>query len=199
MLELHSKQQKNGFTMIELMVTVSVLAIIVMIALPNLSNFTIRMRVDNEISELNRLLLTTRNSAINEGFTVTLCPLNGTVCSNNWQNELTVFADNTNNGVGKLEAGERIIKVKAAIKNGEKLQYSQNLISYDATGHTTKFNVSGNAIDAGGPFTFSYCPQGDANRARGIIVSISGRVYSTSDTNNDDIDEDRNGNIITCT
>jgi len=187
----HSKQV--GFTLIELMVGVSILAIMLMIALPNLSDFTTRMRVDNEISELNRLLLVARNTAINEGVTVTLCPLSANVCSNNWKDELTVFIDNptspTNPQTPKFDANDRIIKVKASINVNDKLQYDQNFITYDATGHTTSVDSKGNYIESGGPYLFKYCPKESATLSRGIYVSLSGRVKVSSDTNNDGQDD----------
>ncbi|MBL4909758.1 MAG: GspH/FimT family pseudopilin [Alteromonadaceae bacterium] len=194
----------SGFTLIELMITIALLSIIIMIALPNLNNFTTKLRVDNEISELNRLLLIARNNAINEGVTVTLCPLVANTCSSNWQNELTVFIDRTTSQVPKLDAGERIIKVKSAIKGGDKLQYGQTFISYDAMGHATSFNIKGVNIDAGGPFLFSYCPQEDASLSRGVYVSISGRARVSTDTNGDGIDEaiditnSSNRKVISC-
>lgn len=180
---------KNGFTLIELMIAIAVVAILTMVALPNLNSFTVRMRVDNEISELNRLLLTARNVAVNEGISVTVCSLSLNSCTANWKNELSVFTDVNSNGVFEPLLNERIIKVKSAIKSNDKLQYGQNNVTYASTGLMTS---------AASNTPFSYCPIEDATRARGIVISISGRIYSTSDIDNDDKDEDRSGNEITC-
>ncbi|MCI2283147.1 prepilin-type N-terminal cleavage/methylation domain-containing protein [Colwellia sp. MSW7] len=67
--------RKQGFTLIEIMVAISIVAIMTTIALPSLNTFIVKMRVDNEISELQRLLLTARNLAINTGKNTTVCPL----------------------------------------------------------------------------------------------------------------------------
>jgi len=182
---------KKGFTLVELMVAVAVLAILTMVALPSLSDFSVRMRVDNEISELNRLLLTARNVAINEGVNVTVCPLVAKTCTTSWGKELSVFTDFDGDGVYEPTAtpAERIIKVKSAIKTNDKLQYSKSSVMYASTG----LLASTAAITP-----LSYCPYGNANRSRGIMVSSSGRIYSTSDTDNDDKDEDRSGNEVVC-
>ena len=66
---------KKGFTLIELMVGISIVAILVTIGLPAINDFSIKMRVDGEISQINRLLLTARNTAINNEVSVTVCPL----------------------------------------------------------------------------------------------------------------------------
>jgi len=182
--------KKNGFTLVELMVAIAVVAILMMVALPNLNSFTVRMRVDNEISELNRLLLTARNVSVNDGVSVTVCPLTSNICTANWQNELSAFTDANSNGVFEPLLNERIVKVKAAIKSNDKLQYGKNNVTYAATGLMTS------AISN---TPFSYCPIEDATYSRGIIISSSGRIYSTSDIDNDDKDEDRSGNEITCT
>jgi len=64
--------RKNGFTIIELMVGVAMLGILVSIALPSLNNFTVKMRVDDEISQIHRLLLTARNIAVSMEQPVTI-------------------------------------------------------------------------------------------------------------------------------
>jgi type IV fimbrial biogenesis protein FimT len=54
-------KKQIGFTLIELMVGVAILAIISTLALPNLNQFLVEMRVDSEISKLNRMIITARN------------------------------------------------------------------------------------------------------------------------------------------
>lgn len=147
------------------------------------------MRVDNEISEMQRLLLTARNMAINTGRNTTVCPLTSGVCTTNWQNEISVFTngDNavaTNNTFADPDA---LIKVKDAIKTGDRLQFTNVSVIYAP---------SGQLITAQG--SFSYCPQNADEASRGIDLSISGRSYISSDTDNDGKDENRNGNEIAC-
>jgi len=183
---------KKGFTLIELMVAIAVVAILSAIALPSMSDFLVRMRVDNEISEMQRLLLTARNMAINTGKNTTICPLSGGSCSTDstaWQGEISVFTNSDNSLAtnNTYAAPDELVKVKSAIKSGDILQFTNTSVIYAP---------SGRLITALGKF--SYCPKDEADRSRGIDVSLSGRSYTSSDTDDDGKDEDRNGNEIVC-
>jgi Tfp pilus assembly protein FimT len=166
---------------------VAILGIITAIGLPSFNDFLVKTRVNNEISELNRLILTARSIAVNGGNNVIICPIT-TKCTTNWHNQISVFIDNNNDG--DYDADDTIVKVKEPIQVNDKLQYGVKSLTYTPTGR-----LSG-AVSA---TPFSYCPYGHSDRSRGIVVSMSGRSYVTSDTDNDDKDEDRNNNEISCT
>ncbi|NQZ24097.1 MAG: type II transport protein [Colwellia sp.] len=190
LLQEYNVQKQSGFTLVELMITIAIAAILMAIALPNFSSFLVQTRVDNEISQLQRLLLSARNTAINAEQNVTICPLNSSnTCDDNWHNEISVFIDIDRDKVYEPAADERIIIVKGAIDNNDKLQYGQDSIIYTPTG-----SISGGVSAS----PFMYCPKDYDDKSRGITVSTSGRSYVSSDTDNDNIDEDRSGNEITC-
>jgi len=200
-----STHYKQGFTLIELIVAIAIVAILSTIALPSMNEFLVKMRVDNQITEMQRLLLTARNMAINTGRNTTVCPLSSSgTCTNNWQNEISVFTNNANtlaNGINfsapttttdsdgnsNTVINDELIKVKEAIKSGDRLQSTQVSVIYTPSGRLLTAAAN-----------FSYCPQGKDDSSRGIIVLVSGRSYTSSDTDNDDKDEDRNGNDIVC-
>tara|TARA_R110000803_G_scaffold149508_2_gene214885 strand:+ start:8848 stop:9441 length:594 start_codon:yes stop_codon:yes gene_type:complete len=192
----HNKNQSakkiiSGFTITELLIGIFIIGILTAVAVPSLSGFILQSRVDNEISELHRLLLTARNSAVNNGKNVTVCPLSGTSCGTNWQNELSVFTNNGNslaNNKSFDSANEELIKVKAKVASGDSLKFSQTIIIFSPTGR----------LVSGGNGTFSYCPKGNTDLSRGINISLSGRLYKTSDTDNDNKDENRNGTDVSC-
>jgi type IV fimbrial biogenesis protein FimT len=188
-LPIASNTSFKGFTLIELIVSVSILSILAAIVVPNLNQFIIKMRVDNEISHLHRMLLITRNAAINSGHKAILCPLNNSLqCTTQWQNELSVFIDVNNNKM--FDTNEKVSRVRSAIVVGDKLIYGKgrNKITYQPTGQ-----LSGLANG-----TFRYCPQNNKKLSRGIVVARSGRVYQSSDIDNDGIDENRGNKEINC-
>ncbi len=174
----------KGFTLIELMVTIAVAGILTMIALPNLSEFLVKMRVDNEVTEIQRLLLTARNTAITSGLNTSLCPLkNDNTCDaiTNWTGRI---------GVVRIDAvnGDVLIKEKAAIKTGDQLIFAFTDVTYNPAGQLGFFN--------GNSSTFSYCPRGNPDYSRGVVVTISGRSSLSFDNNGDGKDQDRAGDNI---
>ncbi len=185
-----SNLKTYGFTVIELMVGVAVLGIITAIAMPSLNQFLVSMRVDNEISQIHRLVLSARNSAINMEQNVTVCPLNvANSCTNSWGNELSVFIDLDSDNVYEPLNNEVLLKVKPAIQNNDTLTYAGfNRITFAPTGQLAT------ALNS----TFIYCPQGFNDLGRAVRLSASGRAFQTSDVDNDGIDEYRNGNEVGC-
>jgi type IV fimbrial biogenesis protein FimT/type IV fimbrial biogenesis protein FimU len=188
----HRTRKNNiiqGFTIIELLVTIAVASIIAAIAMPNLNEFLVRMRVDNEVSEMQRLLLTARNNAINTGLNTTVCPLDvDSICTNNWAGTISVFT-NVDGEATKMDGTDALIKIKEAIKPDDKLELSTvGRITYTPTGRTLTGTVK----------QLTYCPNGYAEKSNGIVVSTSGRSYiGTENSSNEYID--RNGNVFECT
>lgn len=188
-LTLACRASSKGFTLIELMVSITVTSILTAIAIPNYSDFIVQMRVDNEISQLYRMLLLTRNAAINSGQKAIICPLDQNLkCTSQWQNELSVFIDVNDNK--KFDNNETIISIRDPINTGDKLIYGKGRtkITFKPTGH-----LSGLANG-----TFRYCPQSHINNSRGIVVARSGRLYQSKDIDNDGIDENRGNKEIHC-
>jgi len=170
----------HGFTLVEVMVTIAIAAIAITIAVPSLSSFTMQMRVDNEVTELQRLLLTTRNAAINSGQNATLCPLKvDDTCENsrNWKGRIGVVSF------------DGLIKEREPIQAGDSLNFNLNSVTYSPSGQLSTANNS--------LLIFSYCPNGNTDYCRGVGLSLSGRAYLSSDINGDGKDQDRNGNNIT--
>lgn len=174
----------QGFTLTELMVTVAVAGIISAVALPSLNDLLVRMRVDNEVIEIQRLLLTARNTAINSGLNASICPLkNDDTCD--------VITDWTGRiGVVQIDAilGDVLIREKAAVQTGDKLEFAFSDITYNASGQLTNNNFG----------TFSYCPKGYTSYSRGVEVTLSGRSSLSDDYDGDGKDQDRNGADISC-
>jgi type IV fimbrial biogenesis protein FimT/type IV fimbrial biogenesis protein FimU len=171
---LYTKSDK-GFTIIELMVTIAIAGIIAAIAMPNLNDFLVRMRVDNEVNEMHRLLLTARNSAINTGFNTTVCPLDSTnTCTNNWGNTISVFTNTTPATNDTMNGTDILIKIKEAVKTNDILKLSNaGFITYSPSGRTLNGNEN----------KLSYCPYQHLDASNGIDISTSGRSYVGTETN----------------
>jgi type IV fimbrial biogenesis protein FimT/type IV fimbrial biogenesis protein FimU len=179
----------QGFTLFELLVGLAIIGILVAIGLPKLNDFTAKLRVDEQIAQLNRLVLTARNTAINTGKSVTLCPHDGNVnnsCNTNWNSTISVFIDADANL--KPDDSKAIVKVKESVRSQDILTFAASALTYAPDGR-----IKGN-----GGNLFIYCPNGDSNLARGLMISVTGQAYATSDIDNDGKDEDRNNNELSC-
>jgi type IV fimbrial biogenesis protein FimT len=182
----------RGFTLIETLITIAILTFLTTIAIPSFLDLTVRIRVNNEVSALHRLLLLTRNHAVNQERFVTLCPLSESGhCSSNWHEELSVFYDDNKNKKLDNLSEEILIKTKLSIKTGDKLQYAQGRIALI-------YAPSGRLAVWGGNGTFRYCPKNHSEKSRGIVISGAGRFYLTTDQDADGLDENRSGSHIIC-
>lgn len=178
----------KGFTLNEVMLALAILAILATKTLPSMNTFIVKMRVDNEITQLHRLLLLTRNLAINSGRNATLCPVENNECIDDWQKELVIFIDDNKNQ--KLDADEQIFKHKAPINTADKLLYGlrRNRIEYKANGYLSGLSNG----------TFRYCPYKFDNLSRGIVIATSGRVYQSKYSEKRQRDVNRNNKAISC-
>lgn len=183
---------QKGFTLIETLISIAILTFLTTISIPSFLDFSVRVRVNNEVSALHRLLLITRNHAVNQERFVTLCPLSPSgQCSSDWHETLSVFYDDNKNKKLDNLSEESLIKTKLSIKLGDKLQYAQ--------GRTALiYAPSGRLAAWGGNGTFRYCPKDHSDKSRGIVISGAGRFYLTTDQNVDGLDENRSGRHIIC-
>jgi len=183
----NNNMSPKGFSLIELMITIAVASIMITIAVPSLGVFIDKMRIDNEISQLNRLVLSARNAAVSFGQNVIICPLDNGACTGNWQNELTAFIDTNNTGTF-VTANDTLLKVKPANTTNDVITYvGQTSINFAPTG--TLSNA---------PSVFLYCPSSDKTLGRAIVVSSLGRTYITTDTGSNGQDIFRDGSDVLC-
>ncbi|WP_371377903.1 GspH/FimT family pseudopilin [Thalassotalea aquiviva] len=177
----------KGFSLIELMVTLAVFGIMMGIAAPNFNQFLIKIRVDNQISEMQNMILSARNTAINSGHTTILCPLdiNG-VCTDNWGRELSVFTDLDNNG--KFNDSDTLIKIKDAINSNDIALFTGSIISYSPTGNSNLSNL----------VQFHYCPESKLRHSRGIEISRTGRSVASTYIESAKKELFRSGDSIRC-
>ncbi|GHE79765.1 GspH/FimT family pseudopilin [Thalassotalea profundi] len=183
--------KSNGFTLIETLIATAILIILTAVGIPSMIDLLIKMRVDNEINHINRLLILTRNTALNTSQTVTLCPLKGNICENNWQLPLTVFTDANNNKVYEPLLQEKLIQYKKAIVEGDKLQYGNTRkgLTYAPDGYLKGWGQNA---------TFSYCPKGHLKKSRAVTVAVSGRTYKSEFNQKKGHDVTRSGKAIKC-
>ena len=102
-----------GFTLLELMITLTIAAIVLTLGVPSFKYVTSANRASSEINGLLGDLQFARGEAIKEGQTVTICAsTNGTSCSGStsWDTGWIVFSDAP--PLGTIEGNDAILKIQ---------------------------------------------------------------------------------------
>ncbi|MGQ9685303.1 MAG: GspH/FimT family pseudopilin [Thiobacillaceae bacterium] len=163
-----TQRRQSGVTLIELLVTISIAAILMAIAVPGFQDFFRRNRLDSATSDLMATLNYARSEAIRRGVPVSVCrSSNGESCSGGWQEGWIVFTNPDNDDT--VDAGEEILRVHQALPNGITLNANTNFttrITYRSDGRITN-TVGG---------TFFFCPASGTTDARQIVVNGAGRA-----------------------
>ena len=185
------KLSNAGFNLIELLIVLTLIAVLVNLGLPVLSQTIERNQAKVVINEINRAISLTRFTAINNGVITTLCRSeNGENCGGLWQEGFIVFTDRNADRV--INGDDRLVRVFSAISNSGTLKFrafqNKQYLQMTPQGFTNYQN---------GNFTF--CPaSNDPRLAQQVIINRSGRTYFASDNNGDDLKEGANGKALTC-
>lgn len=111
----------SGFTLIELMVTLAVAAILVATAIPAYRSFIETNRLATRTNEFLAALDYARNEAITRGNIVRICKSDdGRGCSDSgdWQQGWLIFVDQDDDGTRDNGTGEPVLQVRGAFHGG---------------------------------------------------------------------------------
>ena len=168
-----------GFTLLELIVTLALAAIIITVAVPAFQETMRRNRRATQANDLVSALSLARSEAIKRGEMVTICRSSDqTDCTAgaNWEDGWLVFVDsNTAAGdaIGTLDDSEEpALRVYAGLSGDNTLRVNgnfQNYLSYLPNG----LSRGSTALPTG---TFRLCDDQGAADARYIEINSTGRV-----------------------
>ena len=196
----HKYCRNRGFTLIELMTTVAVVAILVGIVAPGMDSFIRDNRLSSQINTLMAAIHHARAEATSRRNIMTLCAsTNSSSCNtSNWENGWILFTDSNNSGNGVVDGADEILLVQEALEGGNTLR--QNGFSFPATGRL-QFNVNG-FMYASNPTsgTLTLCDSGGAADARAVIVNVAGTSRLATDENGDGVVNNHLGgtNNVSC-
>ncbi len=164
-----SRRQVFGFTLLELMVTVAVAAILLALALPSFQQTLRSNRVATSTNALLGALALARSEAIRTTHTSSLCASSsGTACGGTWTDGFLVWTDSNANGV--LNAGETV-----------KFSHGSESISLTGAGNSITFDARGRP-SAAAILTLKATTCGSAQLQRRVEVRLTGQVSTSKES-----------------
>lgn len=161
--------QRNfrGFTALELMVTMAIVAILLASGVPAFKNYGWNLRMKTAMDSLQTDLNLARGLAISHNIQTIICPSNdNSACSGSpdWQDGWIVFTDL--NGDREKQAGEPLRKHASAIE----------FLNINSSRSRSFLRFYPNGSAPGSNISIRFCDQRGAQFAGKIIVSNSGRI-----------------------
>jgi type IV fimbrial biogenesis protein FimT len=179
-----SFRSKCGFTILELLIIITIVGIIAGMAYPSFEGLIRGSQLRSSASYMALALKLTRSSAVKFNDRITMCrSLNGATCNTQpgyWEEGWIIFHDSQISGtLGVVDAGEAIIRIYPSFKPGVSLRSGGNISNYIsflssgvARGHN---NVLGNG-------TFRVCDQRGNDSAIAVIINNTGRIRTAKGT-----------------
>lgn len=155
----------RGFTLIEMMLTVAVLAILLTIGVPAFGGLIDNQRLDSSANSLMRSVQFTRGEAARRNQHVTMVPLD-----RHWHRGWVVFIDADNNG--RYDNGEVILREEHPAAT-TRIHANANIANY------LRYNSQGESELLNGGFqsgTFSFCANKADAQGRQVIINRVGRA-----------------------
>jgi len=191
----NNPKSTSGFTLLELIVAISIAGILMAMAIPSFNNVIRNNRLTTYANELVTSLNLARSEAVKRGVSVSVRKSSSvTGCTPTYWNTCgwNVFVDNDEDGI--LDTGEEVLRTYPALPAPFTLAGSNtNFVNF------VRFKADGTSNTFG---SFAVCAEATPKpyTSKLIIIRPLGRIRIAKDSNNDGIPEDDTKTALTsCT
>lgn len=177
-------ERQNGFTLVELMITIVVVSVLLTTAIPSFMQFVKNNRTTGQANSFVVSTHMARNEAVKRGAGTTLCAANanldGCSGSNDWSTGWIVFSDLNRDGAintatGTATTGSTCLEIEDCLINTvagpsrSTLTANRSDIRFLPTGHTSNVSTT---------FTLK-ADDCEHNQSRSIIITTQGHTNIT--------------------
>ena len=179
--------RNRGFTLLELLVTVAIVAILVTVGIPSFIDTIRNNRLVTQTNTFLTALNLARAEAVKRGVRVTVCKKSSstnscdTADNSIWDNGWIVFVESNSSGTnGAIDTNEETLQIGTALTGGNTLRVGNSFKKY------VSFLPTGQTAGSGGnQDKFRLCDARGAEKGRFIAITLTGRSrarkYETSD------------------
>ena len=175
---IHMNKNIQGFTLIELIVTMAVVSIVLLTGMPALNDMTDSNRLVSQINNISGSLALARSEAIKTGSVVTICASSDTTSCNvtTWKSGWIIFTDVDKDAVVDSGTDTRL-RIQGELNGGPDLRLTLNdtssagIYQFLPDGSSRDRDFDGSTIG-----TFILCPKSkDVNKAKALNINFIGR------------------------
>jgi len=163
----HPLQPPAGFTLLEMLVVISITAVLLILGVPAFQDFGARQRMSASVHLLHSHLTLARDLAIRFNAHVIACPGNldrGCQPGSDWSDGWIVYSDF--NGDGQYQPLETVHRIEAGL---------EQMVIHSSSGRPKlHFYPNGSAPGSNGSITF--CDSRGPRHARKLVIANTGRI-----------------------
>ncbi len=162
---------ESGLTLIDLLITLSVAAIVLTTAVPSYHMIILNNRKAAQVNRFVSTLNLARSEAVKRGLDITICKtIDGMTCyrssdGKDWSKGWIVFVNS--NGDHKRDTEEALLRVFQEEKNVYTWQGNHNFMNY------ITYRSSGFSNNMG---RFTYCDKRGSKFSRAVVINRAGRI-----------------------